>query len=64
MAAEKNLRSQTIALIDREAVDTTVTRLSEDIDADGVQGTHQTTIGDTNGFTDKEEENQNRQVNM
>jgi len=64
MAAEKNLRSRAIASIDREAVDSRVTRLSEGIDADGVQGTDQTEIGDTNGFTDKEAENQNRQVNM
>ena len=46
MAAEKNLRSRAIASIDREAVDSRVTRLSEDIDADGVQGIDQTEIGD------------------
>jgi hypothetical protein len=62
--AEKNLRSRSIAAIDREAVDSSVTNVNEYIGSDCVQSTDQIAVSDANDPTAKDLENRNQQVNV
>jgi hypothetical protein len=62
--AEENLWNQSIAAIDREAVDSRATNFNKYVDADGVQSTDQIAISEANDPTAKDLEIQDQQVNM